>query len=61
MLYLIKLRITNYCTNTSGRVHDLLSLEGGVFMSGGVVHGGGFALLVVLFILLIIIGATWLC
>ena len=34
-------------------------LEGGIFMSGGF-HGGGFALIVVLFILLIIIGASWL-
>ncbi|WP_108671915.1 YjcZ family sporulation protein [Peribacillus acanthi] len=29
-------------------------------MSGGCGHNGGFALLVVLFILLIIIGAAWL-
>ncbi|MBN8199238.1 YjcZ family sporulation protein [Cytobacillus firmus] len=28
-------------------------------MSDGFGHGGGFALLVVLFILLIIIGASW--
>ena len=35
-------------------------LEGGVFMSGVGFHGGGFALIVVLFILLIIIGASWL-
>lgn len=28
-------------------------------MSGAVGYGGGFALLVVLFILLIIIGASW--
>ncbi len=28
-------------------------------MSGGCGYGGGFALLVVLFILLIIIGASW--
>ena len=28
-------------------------------MSDGCGHGGGFALLVVLFILLIIIGASW--
>ncbi|HYK73421.1 MAG TPA: YjcZ family sporulation protein [Pseudoneobacillus sp.] len=30
-------------------------------MSGAVGFGGGFALLVVLFILLIIIGASWVC
>ncbi|WP_442599250.1 YjcZ family sporulation protein [Neobacillus sp. D3-1R] len=30
-------------------------------MSGAVGFGGGFALLVVLFILLIIIGASWIC
>jgi uncharacterized protein (TIGR01732 family) len=30
-------------------------------MSGAVGFGGGFALLVVLFILLIIIGASWGC
>lgn len=36
------------------------TLLGGHTMSGGVGHfGGGFALLVVLFILLIIIGASW--
>ncbi|MEH6994336.1 YjcZ family sporulation protein [Neobacillus niacini] len=28
-------------------------------MSGG--HGAGFALIVVLFILLIIVGASWIC
>ncbi|MEA3322306.1 MULTISPECIES: YjcZ family sporulation protein [Bacillus] len=28
-------------------------------MSGG--HSGGFALIVVLFILLVIVGAAWLC
>ncbi|MEH7355714.1 YjcZ family sporulation protein [Neobacillus drentensis] len=28
-------------------------------MSGGVGYGGGFALVVVLFILLVIIGASW--
>ena len=37
------------------------SERGGIFMSGGTgVYGGGFALLVVLFILLVIIGAAWL-
>jgi uncharacterized protein (TIGR01732 family) len=36
--------------------------KGGSIMSGGAGygHGGGFALIVVLFILLIIIGASWL-
>ncbi|MBS4210701.1 YjcZ family sporulation protein [Bacillus sp. N9] len=29
-------------------------------MSGGIGYGGGFALIVVLFILLIIVGASWL-
>jgi len=33
-------------------------LEGGVNMGAG--YGGGFALIVVLFILLIIVGAAWL-
>lgn len=28
-------------------------------MGGGFVHGNGFALIVVLFILLIIVGAAW--
>lgn len=32
-----------------------------VFYMGGEVFAGGFALVVVLFILLIIIGASWIC
>lgn len=34
------------------------TLKGGVSMGGG--YGAGFALIVVLFILLIIVGAAWL-
>jgi uncharacterized protein (TIGR01732 family) len=34
-------------------------MNGGKFMSGGAGYGAGFALVVVLFILLIIIGASW--
>jgi uncharacterized protein (TIGR01732 family) len=37
--------------------HLLKFIKGGIFMSGG--YGGGFALIVVLFILLIIVGAAW--
>ncbi len=33
--------------------------RGGMDMSGGHNYGGGFALIVVLFILLIIVGASW--
>ena len=36
----------------------IIPLEGGVSM--GQSYGGGFALIVVLFILLIIVGAAWL-
>ncbi len=34
-------------------------IKEGEKMSGGYGYGGGFALLVVLFILLIIVGAAW--
>ncbi|GKU80763.1 MULTISPECIES: YjcZ family sporulation protein [Niallia] len=34
---------------------------GGCGYAGGVGYGGGFALIVVLFILLIIVGATFIC
>lgn len=34
-------------------------LEGGVIMGHAGGYGGGFALIVVLFILLIIVGAAW--
>lgn len=33
--------------------------RGGIEMSEGYRYGGGFALIVVLFILLIIVGASW--
>lgn len=45
-------------TNENDECQDLG--KGGSEMSGGCVSGGGFALLVVLFILLVIIGASWL-
>jgi uncharacterized protein (TIGR01732 family) len=37
-----------------------ITRKGGVVMSGGYGNAGGFALIVVLFILLIIVGAAWL-
>lgn len=40
--------------------YSIVTLEiGGGMMSGGYGYGAGFALIVVLFILLIIVGASW--
>jgi len=38
----------------------LANEKGGISMSGGG-FGAGFALIVVLFILLVIVGAAWIC
>jgi uncharacterized protein (TIGR01732 family) len=53
------LNVFNFIAYTELRTEE--ELAGGVFYMGGEVFAGGFALVVVLFILLIIIGASWIC